>query len=116
MVVDLGEADVLVGEQPQLFDGGLDAGRARRNGIEELAQFLLIDGATSGAGVWKYSERPDGLEAAEHADDQDRQSDGGERAAGSLAKEARRAFSEGIAHAAHPVQRVSGGDAGRTSH
>jgi hypothetical protein len=48
VVVNLGEADVLVREQAQVFDRGLDAGRARRDGIEEVAKLLLVDGAASG--------------------------------------------------------------------
>lgn len=47
MVVDLGEANVLVGEQAQLVDGGLDGGRARRDALEQLAQLVLVDGSAS---------------------------------------------------------------------
>ena len=43
VVVDLGEADVLVWEQAQLFDGGLDGGRARGDALEQLLKFLLVD-------------------------------------------------------------------------
>ena len=51
MVVDLGEADVLVWEQAQLADGGLDAGRTRRDAFEQRAQTLLVDWSTSEADV-----------------------------------------------------------------
>jgi hypothetical protein len=47
VVVDLGEADVLVGKQAQLFNCSFDAGRARRDGIEKVAELLLVDGAAS---------------------------------------------------------------------
>jgi hypothetical protein len=43
MVVDLGEADVLVGEETQLLDGGFDACRAARDALEEITKLLLVD-------------------------------------------------------------------------
>jgi hypothetical protein len=46
-VVDLGEPDVLVGQQAQLRDGGLDAGGARSDALEESAELLLVDSSAS---------------------------------------------------------------------
>jgi hypothetical protein len=42
VVVDLREADVLVREEPQLLDRGLDAGRAAGNALEQMAQLFLV--------------------------------------------------------------------------
>jgi len=50
VVVDLGEADVLVRQQTQLVDSGLDAGRARRDGFQKFAQLPLIDSDASERG------------------------------------------------------------------
>jgi hypothetical protein len=47
MVIDLGEADVLVREQAQLFDRRFDARRAGSDRIEEMTKLLLVDGGPS---------------------------------------------------------------------
>jgi len=43
VVVELGEAKILVGKVAQLFEGGFDAQRAAGDGLEEGFQ-LLVDG------------------------------------------------------------------------
>jgi len=47
VVVDAGEADVLVRQMPQLVDGGVYFDATGRDGIEESAEALLFDGAVS---------------------------------------------------------------------
>jgi hypothetical protein len=55
VVVDLGETDVLVGQQAQRLGGGLDARRARRDALKQLAQLLLVDGGASSGMCLDYS-------------------------------------------------------------
>jgi hypothetical protein len=47
MVIDLGEADVLVRQEAQLFDRRFDARRAGSDRIEEMTKLLLVDGGPS---------------------------------------------------------------------
>jgi hypothetical protein len=44
VVVDLGEAKILVGEVPQFVDGGVDGQAALGDGVEQVAQAVLFDG------------------------------------------------------------------------
>jgi hypothetical protein len=48
VVIDLGEAHVLVGEKAQRFDGRRNAGRTRSDTFEEIAQLLLVDDGPPG--------------------------------------------------------------------
>jgi SAM-dependent methyltransferase len=56
VVIDLGEADVLIGEQAELVDSGLDGRRAGGDALQELAEPLLVDrGASFCFGRFDYS-------------------------------------------------------------
>jgi hypothetical protein len=47
VVVYLGEAEVLVGQVAQSFQGGVDAGIAGGDGLKEGAQGVFVDAVTS---------------------------------------------------------------------
>jgi hypothetical protein len=47
VVVYLGEAQILVRKVAQLFQGGVDAGFAAGDGLEEGTQSLFVDVVTS---------------------------------------------------------------------
>jgi hypothetical protein len=69
MVIDLGEADVLVGQEAQLLDSGLDARSTGGDAFEKMAQLLLVDlRAPSGMrGNYSSAARPIGLRRGRYA-------------------------------------------------